>query len=60
VLAREIKEFKGIKDKARAYLCYLISSNLSYGADINSMEDLVENLESDTSLTLKKAIYLKE
>jgi len=35
VLAREIKEFKGIKEKARAYLCYLISSNLSYGAEYN-------------------------
>jgi len=38
---------------------YLISSNLSYGADINSMEDLVENLES-VLLTLKKAIPKSE
>jgi len=59
VLAREIKEFKGIKDKARAYLCYLISSNLSYGANINSMEDLMENLKQ-ILLTLKKAIPKSE
>jgi hypothetical protein len=59
VLAREIKEFKSIKEKARAYLCYLISSNLSYGANINSIEDLMENLES-ILYTLKKAIPKSE
>ncbi len=37
----------------------LISSNLSYGANINSMEDLMENLKQ-ILLTLKKAIPKSE
>jgi len=54
VLAREIKEYRSIKEKARTYLCYLIGSNISYG-NISSIEELIENLDM-----LKKAIPKSE
>ena len=51
---QELKEYRAIKEKARTYLCYIISSNLSYGANITR-----ENLPNNMSV-LKKAIPKSE
>ncbi len=44
MLNREIKEYRAIKEKARNYLCYIISSNISYGANIDSVESINNTL----------------
>ncbi len=40
MLNREIKEYRAIKEKARSYLCYIISSNIAYGANIDSIDSI--------------------
>jgi len=54
MLTQEIKEYRAIKEKARTYLCYIISSNISYGSSI-SENSLPENMDM-----LKKAIPKSE
>ncbi|HHH20102.1 MAG TPA: hypothetical protein ENK86_06305 [Campylobacterales bacterium] len=45
MLNREIKEFKQIKEKARSYLCYLISSSISNSMSGGSFEDALDKIE---------------
>jgi len=54
MLAKEIKEYRDIKEKARTYLCYIMSSNISYHSG-ESIEELLNNLE-----LLKQAIPKSE
>lgn len=55
MLNREIKEFKQIKEKARAYLCYLMSSSISYAIEGKSFDDVLEKIH-----LLKQAIPKSE
>ena len=55
MLAKEIKEYKDIKEKARTYLCYIMSSNLAYGSYEGDLDSLLENLDM-----LKQAIPKSE
>lgn len=55
MLNREIKEFKQIKEKARAYLCYLMSSSISYAIEGKSFDDVLEKMH-----LLKQAIPKSE
>ncbi len=55
MLAKEIKEFREVKEKARTYLCYIMSSNISYSSGEGSLELLLENLDM-----LKQAIPKSE
>ncbi|MBD3793602.1 MAG: PDC sensor domain-containing protein [Campylobacterales bacterium] len=55
MLNREIKEFKQIKEKARAYLCYLMSSSISYTIEGKSFDDVLEKIH-----LLKQAIPKSE
>jgi hypothetical protein len=50
MLAKEIKEYRDIKEKARTYLCYIMSSNISYNSG-GTIDELLNNLE-----LLKRAI----
>jgi hypothetical protein len=54
MLIKELKEYRAIKEKARIYLCYIISSNVSYGANIT------KNSLADNMLMLKRAIPKSE
>ncbi len=54
MLAKEIKEYRAIKEKSRTYLCYIISSNISYGSNID------ENSLPESMNMLKKAIPKSE
>ena len=55
MLNREIKEFKQIKEKARSYLCYLMSSSISNTMSGGSFEEVLEKLNR-----LKEAIPKSE
>jgi len=54
MLIKELKEYRAIKEKARTYLCYIISSNISYGTNIT------KNSLPDNMLMLKRAIPKSE
>jgi hypothetical protein len=55
VLTREIKEYREIKEKARTYLCYIMSSNISYSSGEGNLEMLLNNMD-----VLKRAIPKSE
>ncbi|MCK4440946.1 MAG: PDC sensor domain-containing protein, partial [Sulfurovaceae bacterium] len=55
MLVKEIKEYKDIKEKARAYLCYIMSSNISYSSGEGDLGILLDNMDM-----LKKAIPKSE
>ncbi|SFV56650.1 N-linked glycosylation glycosyltransferase PglG [hydrothermal vent metagenome] len=55
MLIKEIKEYREVKEKARTYLCYIMSSNISQATDAKSLDGLLENLNM-----LKKAIPKSE
>jgi len=55
MLAKEIKEYREIKEKARAYLCYIMSTNLAYGTYEGDLNSLLDNLDM-----LKQAIPKSE
>ena len=55
MLTKEIKEFREIKEKARTYLCYIMSSNISHLTSQNSISSLEENMNM-----LKRAIPKSE
>jgi uncharacterized membrane protein len=58
MLIREIKEYRSIKERARTYLCYIISSNIGYGSDIESMESLFDSMEIlKRSIPKSEAVY---
>jgi len=52
---QEIKEYQEIKEKARSYLCYIMSSNISDAINLQDLDTLQENLKM-----LKKAIPKSE
>jgi len=55
LLVKEIKEFQQIKEKARTYLCYIMSTNIAHTDYGESLERLLSNLE-----ILKQAIPKSE
>ena len=55
MIIKEIKEYREVKEKARTYLCYIISSNISQITSSQSLESLLENMD-----ILKKAIPKSE
>jgi hypothetical protein len=55
MLTQEIKEYRDIKERARTYLCYMMSSNISHVVGQNNEETLLENLHM-----IKKAIPKSE
>ncbi len=55
LLIKEIKEFQQIKEKARTYLCYIMSTNIAQIPHGESIEVVLENME-----LLKKAIPKSE
>ena len=55
MLTKEIKEYGEIKEKARTYLCYIMSSNISHITGQNSLDSLLENM-----LIIKKSIPKSE
>lgn len=55
MLNREIKEFKQIKEKARTYFCYLISSSISNSIAEGNFEEVLEKMH-----LLKQAIPKSE
>ncbi len=55
MLVKEIKEFRQIKEKARTYLCYIMSSNIAQIPHGESLNVVFENME-----LLKKAIPKSE
>jgi hypothetical protein len=52
---KEIKEYREIKEKARTYLCYIMSSNISFDVCVNSVDNLLKNMDM-----LKKSIPKSE
>ncbi len=55
MLIKEIKEFQQIKEKARTYLCYIMSSNIAHTYYSESLDKLLSNLKM-----LKQAIPKSE
>ena len=55
MLISEIREYREVKEKARTYLCYIMSSNISQATNFNDTDSLFENLSM-----LKKAIPKSE
>jgi len=55
MLIQEIREYREIKEKARTYLCYIMSSNISHITEQKSLDNLLENMNM-----IKKAIPKSE
>jgi len=55
MLAQEIKEYREIKEKARTYLCYIMSSNISLITNPENVDSLLENMDM-----IKRAIPKSE
>ena len=55
MIIKEIKEYREIKEKARTYLCYIMSSNISQATSSQSLDSLLNNMEM-----LKEAIPKSE
>jgi hypothetical protein len=58
MLSQEIKEYRAIKEKARTYLCYIISSNISYGSNIEDLDSLLKNMDMlNNAIPKSEVIY---
>jgi len=55
LMVKEIQEYTQIRTKARAYLCYIISRNISQSMGGGSVENIVDNIEN-----LKEALPQSE
>lgn len=51
LVAKEIREYAQIRTKARAYLCYIMSRNISLSMDGDSLQSAINKIES-----IKKSI----
>ena len=55
LMVKEIQEYTQIRTKARAYLCYIISRNISQSMGGGSLDNVVDNIEN-----LKEALPQSE
>jgi len=55
LMVKEIQEYTQIRTKARAYLCYIISRNISQSMSGGSLENIIDNIEN-----LKEALPQSE
>lgn len=55
LVAKEIREYAQIRTKARAYLCYIMSRNISLSMDGDSLQSAINKIES-----IKKSIHKYE
>ncbi|MDQ1325563.1 MAG: hypothetical protein QG564_687 [Campylobacterota bacterium] len=58
MVIKEIQEYAQIRTKARAYLCYILSRNISHNLDGASLETVLNNIEKiKQSLPQSEVIY---
>ncbi len=55
LVVKEIQEYSQIRTKARAYLCYIMSRNISQSADAGTLENVIDKIKN-----LKKALPRSE